>query len=141
MTKHNRKRLYQMMINLLFSGFQFWCSAEQGVTLRHKQLPLFRNQIHFDSGGLRQQKAIHATRSVQYTWLLLLIFFFLWETHIKVAQLVPVAVIYCSCTLNSLLFLVTFFIHLKHWFLCYSRKITILHEYGRIYLFKHNFFG
>lgn len=40
----------------------------------------------------------------------------------KVAQLVPLGVIYCSCTLNNLLFPVASFIYLKHQFLCYSRK-------------------
>lgn len=40
----------------------------------------------------------------------------------KVAQLVPLGVIYCSCTLNNMLFPVTSFVYLKHQFLCYSRK-------------------
>lgn len=65
----------------------------------------------------------------------------------KVVQLVPVAVIYCCCTFNSLPFLVTFFTHLKHHFLCSSRKRkkkkkkNILLGCWKTYPFKHDICG
>lgn len=59
----------------------------------------------------------------------------------KVEQLVPLGVIYCSCTLNNLLFPVASFIYLKHQFLCYSRKKILFYMTTEEFTFSKRALG